>query len=178
MPRIAICAVALAACQEQHSQHHSYAQQKRPHALPGHKVNSRTTGTGKKDKSALAMTLVEDFLSCRFPSELIVHIIQCIDGWDLVAMCKANPEWEALVEAEGLWHKAAQYRWPHIAGGEQPLILGESGSDEVLTTGPGAQPIAMSAWMHALAGSSRWSLPNDHDNARANLPPPPPAGSG
>mmetsp|Transcript_12459 Transcript_12459/g.29337 ORF Transcript_12459/g.29337 Transcript_12459/m.29337 type:complete len:882 (+) Transcript_12459:105-2750(+) len=123
------------------------------------------------------MTLVEDFLSCRFPSELIVHIIQCIDGWDLVAMCKANPEWEALVEAEGLWHKAAQYRWPHIAGGEQPLILGESGSDEVLTTGPGAQPIAMPAWMHALAGSSRWSLPNDHDNARANLPPPPPAGS-
>ncbi|KAJ1632200.1 hypothetical protein T492DRAFT_868657 [Pavlovales sp. CCMP2436] len=53
-PRRAICAVAFAACKQQHSQHHSHAQQKRPHVLSGYKVKPRTAGTGKKDKASAA----------------------------------------------------------------------------------------------------------------------------
>ncbi|KAJ1631303.1 hypothetical protein T492DRAFT_870216, partial [Pavlovales sp. CCMP2436] len=46
--------LALAACQQQHSQHHSHAQQEKSQVLSGHKMKPRTAGTGKKDKASAA----------------------------------------------------------------------------------------------------------------------------
>ncbi|KAG8467566.1 hypothetical protein KFE25_000882 [Diacronema lutheri] len=123
------------------------------------------------------MALVQDFLSCRFPSELIVHIVRVIDCWDLVAMCRANPEWGALIDAERLWLKASQHRWPHVVGGPQQPLPGEPGDGAVFTTGPGPAPLATPPWAHTLDGSARWTLPSDCEFRRTRLPPPPAAGA-
>lgn len=123
----------------------------------------------------MADSMVADFLSCRFPSELIVHIVGCIDCWDLVAMCKANPAWDALVDAEGVWRKASQHRWPQVAGGAQPPMPGEPGNGAIFATGSGSTPLAMPRWASALDGSSRWSLPSDYETIKLRRPSPPSA---
>eukprot|EP00962_Isochrysis_galbana_P056095 scaffold27941_cov84-Isochrysis_galbana.AAC.2 len=69
------------------------------------------------------------------PSEMGLHVLRRLTGWDLVAACRASAVWNGIASSEGMWRRACEYRWPHRfetaplvrhdldAGGAPPLLM-------------------------------------------------------